>query len=258
MIIKQLKKGKKNTYEITFQDGNKEIFYDDLIVKYNLLPKKEINEKEWNQIKKENENLESYYVAIHYLTTKLRTKKEIKNQLEKQNFSKETITNTIARLEKEEYLNEEIYIRSFINDGIRFSNDGPLKLKKKLQDNGLKESKIEEIFLEFPKEVWLPKLEKTFQKKANSHHTDGLEKWQWKCIQYLVLLGYPKEWVVEILPHIEWKKDERIIEKEYEKLKRKLSRKYMGNELEFQIKRKLYEKGFSKEEIEEIIKKGRE
>ena len=38
-------------------------------------------------------------------------------------------------------------------------------------------------------------------------------------------------------------------------MKRKWSRKYSGSELEFQIKIKLYEKGFQSEEINEIIKK---
>ena len=43
------------------------------------------------------------------------------------------------------------------------------------------------------------------------------------------------------------------LKKEYEKLYRKISRKYQGEELKFQVKRKLYEKGFSKEEITNIM-----
>ncbi len=34
------------------------------------------------------------------------------------------------------------------------------------------------------------------------------------------------------------------MKKEEERLRKKLSRKYVGEELEFQIKRKLYQKGF--------------
>lgn len=255
MIIKELKKEKKNIYMVTFDNNLKERLFDDLIIKYNLLPKKEITEKEITQIKKENASLEAYYIALRYLTTKLRTKKEIKVQLEKKEYSKEIIKQTIEKLEQEGYLKEDTYIRSFINDNYRFSNDGPLKIKKKLSEKGFSEEKINNVLCEFPKEIWTPKLKRNFQKKADSHHNDGVEKWKWKCIQYFVQIGYPKEWVIESASLIEWKNDINILKKEYEKMKRKWSRKYSGSELEFQIKIKLYEKGFQSEEINEIIKK---
>ncbi|MCI8575262.1 MAG: hypothetical protein HFI09_02200 [Bacilli bacterium] len=254
MTIKNLKKGKKNTYEITFQDGLKYLFYDDIIVKYSLIPKKELTDKELKEIINENEKLESYYLAIQLLNSKQRTKKEITIYLKRKNFSQESIDLTIARLEKEGYLKESTYIRSFLNDGFRFTNDGPLKLKRKLLENDLSEALIDEVFNEIEKDLWLEKLAKIYQKKADSHHTDGLEKWKYKCLQYLKQLGYPIEWINEITSKITWKEDASLIQKEKEKLNRKLSRKYQGNELEFQINHRLYLKGFSKEEIAALKK----
>ncbi len=257
MVIKQIKKNKKNTYEITFQSGIKSVVFEDLIVKYRLLPNKEISNSDWKNIINENDTLSSYYLAIQYLTIRLRTKKELRQYLRKKQVDNTLIEETIKKLEQEGYLKEEEYIRCFFHDSFRFSSDGPLKIKKKLLDHGLQEEKIEAVKSEISLSDWLFKLEKIFQKKANSHHTDGLEKWKQKCIQYLIQLGYPKEWIMDILPKIEWMKDNSIINKEYEKIKRKLSRKYEGNELEFQIKHRLYLKGFQKEEID-AIKKERE
>lgn len=255
MIIKYLKKGKNNTYEVTMQDNNKVVkLFDDIIVKYSLLPKKEISEKEFITIKNENDALESYYIAVRFLNFKLRTKKEMKQYLARKGYNPSAISKTIIKLEKEGYLNEENYIRSFINDGYRFSSDGPLKLKKKLLENGLEETIIDEILQEISKEDWILKLEKIYQKKVDSHHTDGLEKWKLKCWQYLIQLGYPKSWIEELTEKIIWPKDEKRLSLEYEKLLRILSRKYQGNELRFQLKRKLYNKGFTKEEIDEIVK----
>ena len=48
--------------------------------------------------------------------------------------------------------------------------------------------------------------------------------------------------------------DNTIIKKEYEKLFNKLSRKYKDKELYSQIKNKLYQKGFSYDEINNYIK----
>ena len=126
MKITSIKKGKKNTYLITTSKNETISFFDDLIVKYHILPKKEITEDELNLWKKENSKLESYYQGIHYLSIKMRTKKEIRQYLSKNNYDKETIEKTIQKMEQEGFLNEENYIQAYINDAFRFSNDGPV------------------------------------------------------------------------------------------------------------------------------------
>ena len=253
--ITSIKKGKKNTYLITTSKNETISFFDDLIVKYHILPKKEITEDELNLWKKENSKLESYYQGIHYLSIKMRTKKEIRQYLSKNNYDKETIEKTIQKMEQEGFLNEENYIQAYINDAFRFSNDGPLKLKQKLWKEELSEKKIEEGINQIETEQWLLKLEKLMQKKANSKHTDGLKKWKQKCMNYFYQLGYSLEWIEEISNRINWTEDEKTIEREYEKLKQKWSRKLKGETLILQIKKKLYEKGFQKEQIEDLIQK---
>jgi len=253
MEIIELKKGKKNTYIVTTSSQEKLIFYDDIIVKYSLIPKKKLSEKTFQEIQLENQKLEAYYAAIQYLSIKMRTKKELKKYLEKKGFSSLEIEESIKRLTEEGYLKEKEYIQSFCHDAFCFTNDGPLKIQKKLTDLGLSNVTLEQILQIYSKEVWLEKLERLFQKKENSKHNDGVEKWKLKCEQYFVNLGYPKDWIWEIEANITWSEDSQIIQKEYEKIQRKLSRKYAGKELNFQIYRKLYEKGFRKEEIEKVL-----
>ena len=103
MEIKQIKKGKKNTYCLLLDNHIEEIFYDDIIVKYSLIPKKKLTLIELQQIKQENNTLESYYQSIEYLTLRLRSKKEMKLYLEKKGYEKLTIQKTIEKLEKEGY-----------------------------------------------------------------------------------------------------------------------------------------------------------
>lgn len=252
MKIEKLKKGKKNTYLLTI-DSKEILLYDDLIVKYGLLPKKEITEKKLEDIRKENNSLEAYYIAIKQITTRLRTKNELKTILEKKEYSKDVINETLILLEKEGYLNEEKYIQAYLNDAFRFSNDGPYKIKRKLIELGTSENNIETSFLRISKDDWIKKLQKLFIKKASSKHHDSKIKWQQKCETYFYNLGYPKDWIEGISKNFTWQEDTTIIKKEYEKLYRKISRKYQGEELKFQVKRKLYEKGFSKEEITNIM-----
>ena len=177
----------------------------------------------------------------------------MKLYLEKKGYEKLTIQKTIEKLEKEGYLNETEYIKCFLADAFRFSNDGPYKIKKRLIDLGCNKDNIELELEKYSKEEWLSKLEKLYQKKINSKHKEGKEKWLQKCNHYVYQLGYPENWIEEISKKVECPEDNSMIEREYDKLHRKWSRKLSGKELNFKLKIKLYEKGFSKELIAEII-----
>ena len=80
MKILKYKKGKKNEYKILTDEGEY-ILYDDIIVKHELLLKKEISKKEWDNIIKENNLLKAYYEGLKAIGVKLRTAKELKSLL---------------------------------------------------------------------------------------------------------------------------------------------------------------------------------
>ena len=257
MEIKNIKKEKKNIYRITLDNQKEYLFYDDIIVKYSLIPKKKISIEELEQIKKESSSLESYYKSIEYLTYRLRNELEMKHYLEKKGYEEETIQKTIKKLKEEGYLNEIEYVKCFISDAFRLTSDRTFKINKKLLDLGCSIENIETELNHYSKEEWVKKLTKIYQKKVNSNHHEGKEKWIQKCNQYCYHLGYPFPWIEEISKNNISLDDETIIKKEYEKLKRKLERKWKGYELELKIKIKLYEKGFSKELIHTIIEENK-
>ena len=127
MHIIKYQKDKKNTYLVTIDDNSYSL-YDDIIVKFSLLLKKEISKKELMEILKANEELKCYYKAVNYISRKMRTKKELEKYLSKE-FIKEDIDKAIEKLKKEKYLDEEMYLKAYINDSLRFSMDGKLKIK---------------------------------------------------------------------------------------------------------------------------------
>ena len=58
--------------------------------------------------------------------------------------------------------------------------------------------------------------------------------------------GYSKEEILKILDNKDLTNDD-LYEKEYKKLYNKYSKKYSGDELEYFIKQKLYQKGIKKD-----------
>lgn len=242
--ISSYKKKKGSIYEITFDDKEKINLYDDVILKYDLLLSKEIDEKKLQEIIEFNSYLESYNVALKYISFKLRTEKEIAKRLK--NFNRNAINYTIDRLKKDGYLNEKLYIKSYINDEINLKVVGPNKILFDLKKLGFKESDILDYLNTFDNDIWFDKINKVITKKINSNHNLSGIVLKQKIIQDLIARGFFKEDINLVITNYDFNDNNDIYEKEYEKLKNKLSHKYSGEELEYRIKIGLMKKGFRK------------
>ena len=98
MKIGKYTKLKSNKYSVVIDDITVKL-YDDVIVKYELLRLKEIDDKLFKEITEYNDRLEAFYKSLKYITKKLRTETKEKAALED---VKEDITETLAS----EYLAE--------------------------------------------------------------------------------------------------------------------------------------------------------
>lgn len=244
MEIKSYKKVKSNLYEITFKDNTKIKLYDDIILKHNLLLTNVITKEDLDKIIQDNSYLESYYEALKYLNTKLRTEKEIRKKLK--DYSKEAVNYTIERLKGEKYLNDEVYIKAYVNDAINLKLMGPNKILYELKKLGFKESDILNYLNTFSTQVWNEKINNYIKKKINSNHNLSNYMLKQKIIKDLSNKGFYKEDILNVLEEYSFPSENMIYEKEYEKLKNKYQKKYSGNDLENKIKATLYQKGFRK------------
>lgn len=253
MNIKSFKKLKDNRYKLKIENEEDMILYDDIILKYNLLLTKKIDDEEIEKIEEDNQNLECYYKAIKYLTVKNRSKKEVENFLKKFCYEPSIISKVIKKLEEKNYLNDNNYLTAFINDQINLTNNGPWKIKRKLMDLGFKEEIVTEKINEVDEKIWKDKLEKIISKKVKSNKKDSASKIKEKIIYSCTNEGYKKEDIINILEKIDIPNNINALESEAKKLYIKLSRKYDGYELYYQIKGKLLAKGFNYSDIDNIV-----
>ncbi len=251
MKIEKYTKLKDNRYSVKIDDLNIKL-YDDVIVKYELLRKKEISETLFEEITEYNDSLESYYKALKYLNRKLRTEKELFTYLNKE-YKKSVINNTIERLKKEGYLNEETYLKAYLIDQINLSTSGPNKIKKDLIKLGLNEEEINNHLSKIEDSIWLEKLNKIVAKTISTNKSYGNNKLKEKLVYDLGNKGYYKWMIEEAIKNNEFKDNTDIINKEYQKNYNKLSRKYSGYELEQKLIAKLLSKGFSYEDIKKVL-----
>lgn len=245
MKINKFKKVGKSKYKIIF-DNTDITLYEDVILKYDLLIKSEVDIDLIDKIIKENEHYDAFYSALNYIEIKMRNKKEIISYLKKKEFNDEIINETINKLEKLNLLNSKSYIQAFVNDKINLSSDGPYKIKKSLLEFDFNEEDIDNYLNTIDENIWLEKLKKIANKKKSIMKSKSYYMFVSKMKNDLYNLGYDKYMIENVLSNIEY--DSNALSKDLEKA----SRKFKGDKTK--IINSLLRKGYSYEEINSSLK----
>ena len=240
MKINKYKKLKSNKYELTLEDNSKLILYEDVILKEELLLKKEITDID--RLTEINDEYEIYDIALKYLNHHVESIKGMKNYLLKKKYDLQTIDITIDKLICKGYLNDSYYAKCYITNQVNLSNDGPLKIIKHLEDNDIT-SDIYDEYLNNYGNIWKDRIEKYVNKQLKVNKKSSYY-FKSKMLINLVNLGYDKEMINDALNKVQIDNLGELKEKEKDKIRKKLERKYTGEELERKIKEKLFQKGF--------------
>ena len=253
MHIDKIEKTKSGKYKLTL-DNQVITTYDDVLLKNNLLYKKDIDDKVLEQIGKDTEYYDAYNKTINYIMRKIRSKEEIKKYQEKFDLKKEDNEHIIKHLEEIGLINDLNYAKAFISDKLYLSNDGPDKIREELLSELIPVEIIEDELAKIDSNVIEDKARKLITKKLKSNHKYSNYQVKQKIVIDLVNMGYNRELIWKILDNIEVE-DDGILDDTYQKLYHKLSLKYSGIELVNKIKQKLYAKGFDINDINNYINK---
>ncbi len=240
MHINKFKKVGKNKYKIIF-DNTELTLFEDIILKYDLLIKKDINEYLFDEIINENSYYDAYDKALSYIEAKLRTKKEIIDYLNKKGFDEKYIEYAIEKVEKLGLLNDDVYVQAYVNDKINLTLDGPYKIRNNLLNLDISEEVINKYLNKIDNNIWSEKLDKVINKKKKLMNSKSYYIFMNKLRNNLYSLGYEKELIDEKLSNIKY--DSNAIDKDFEKA----CKKYKDDKNK--IISSLIRKGYSYEEI---------
>lgn len=251
MKIIKFKKTSKDKYKLYLENNSTIDLYEDVIIKNNLLITKEIKDDLISKIEKENNDVSAYVSILNYISIKMRSIKEAKEYLVKKGYNTFLIENTINRLINEGYLNDEVFAKAFINDQLLITNNGPLKIKKELYNHNIDSNIIDDYIRKIDSNNVKQKLTKLIEKQLKIKK-DSASQLKLKLVTYFCNLGYEKDMILDILSNYEIKSDINKLQKEYDKLYKKYKDKYTQEKLNYFINQKLYSKGYSKEDIDNI------
>ncbi len=243
MKILKYKKKRNGQYELQLESGEDLVLYEEVILNFDLLLKKKIDEEERAAIFHSNQEYDVYYVGLKSLKSRFRSVYELRSLLMKKEYPQELVEKAISKLLKQGYLNDESFAKAYINEQMITTSKGPRKIEKELLDKGVSSDIIFRELTVYTKEEQIPKIEKLATRLIKSNRSRGGAVLRKKIIHDLQMLGYDISLIEEVLNSLEFTDTKDIAKKEYEKIYKRLSRKYSGRELEYKIKEKLYQKG---------------
>src|SRR5690625_2426092 len=104
MKIKRIVKLKGEMYDCLFDDEQSIKVQDKSLVRYVLIPGKELSDEEYEEIVENIQYDQAYVAAIKYISYKIRSNKEMHDYLH-EDYDDKIKRQTILRLQNEGYLN---------------------------------------------------------------------------------------------------------------------------------------------------------
>lgn len=243
MKVVKYKKLSNGRYKVQFDDGRDMELYEDVILKYELLLNREIEDSKIFEMSQYNQEWDVYYVALKSLKARYKSQKELKEWLLSKNYPQEFVDKAIYKLSQQGYVNDRDFTKSYIHSQIATTMKGPNKIQKELSGKGIDTTIITSEIVAFDQKIQEEKIRKLIAKQLQLNRSRGGEVLKRKIASDLVSLGYDLFLIQQLLFEYDFSVDSSLAKKEYDKLYRRLSRKYKGKELEYKIKEKLYQKG---------------
>lgn len=192
-IIKYEKKG-NNTYKIYLENNQTINLYEDVIIKNNLLYKKEIDEFLLEKLDIDNNKEDIYNKCVKYISVRIRSINEIKEYLKRKEIGNILIENTVNRLIKNNLLNDEIFTKAFIKDKLNFTTMGPYRIEQELKKHKIDSNLIYKYLNEIDDETIDNKINKQITKLIKSNRKK--QNIRNKIYTNLLSLGYSNEMIL--------------------------------------------------------------
>ncbi len=243
MKILKYKRKKNGQYELQLESSEVLCLYEEVILNFDLLLKKRVDDEEKAKILLLNQEYDVYYMALKSLKSRFKSTKDLRDSLVKKEYPLEYIDKAIDKLTKQGYLDDRVFAKAYINQQMITTSKGPEKIAQELLSKGVLLDIIDDELVVFTKDIQLEKINKVASRLIKSNRSRGGVVLKKKIMMDLQNLGYSSGIVSSVVATLDFGDVSDIQKREYDKLYRRLSRKYSGKELEYKIKEKLYQKG---------------
>lgn len=193
-IIKYQKKG-NNNYQMLLDNDKKYTINEDIIIKYKLLYKEEIDEFLLDEILQANADYDIYNKCVKYISVRLRSINEIREFMKRKNTSEELIEETIQKLLSKKLLNDDAFAKAFVNDKLNFTTMGPYRIAAELKKHYIDSAIITKYINNIDNNILEEKINKQITKIIKSNkNKPNLKN---KIYNNLMNLGYAQTMILD-------------------------------------------------------------
>ncbi|MBQ2873200.1 MAG: RecX family transcriptional regulator [Bacilli bacterium] len=199
-IIKYEKKS-NDKYKIYLENDQTINVYEDVILKNNLLYKKEIDDSLLEKISIDNDKEDMYNKCIKYISVRIRSRYEIIEYLRRKETDNIEVENILERLEKNDLIDDDKFAKAFIHDKLMFSTMGPYRIQEELKKHKINSSIISKYINDIDEEIIDNKINKQITKLMKSNRKK--QNLRNKIYTNLLSLGYSNEMIIRNINNYE-------------------------------------------------------
>lgn len=216
---------------------------------------KEVSKKEYNQIKEYNNVASLMKYALRIRSKAIYSEYQMREKLYKKEASKKEVDKVIKSLKQYDLIDDKAYALDLV-EYYNSLNYGENKIKKKLSDKGIFDEYISKISFSRTSEnqkakKLLPKLEKKYSKYNDSQKKSHIYN---AYIQEGFDVDIARTYS-NMISKSSLKEENEKLEKEFEKVYVRLSRKYQKKELKQKVITSLLAKGYKLNDIMKIVER---
>ena len=164
---------------------------EETLLHFGISKNKEFSDEELESIHLYDQKMRCVYQAYRYLTRRPHLNAELKRKLSAKKFSNLIIEQTLEYLNKKKYMDDDAFIKMFVQEQINLKKNGPLIIKKKLLEKGARTTVIDPILSEdYTEEMQIKNAKKLFQSKIKTIDQDDEKKIKEKMFRFLQQKGF--------------------------------------------------------------------
>ncbi|WP_018663852.1 recombination regulator RecX [Heyndrickxia acidiproducens] len=245
-----------------FLDGQYRFSVDEeVLARFQLLKGKELDELDIESILAQDDVRKGVNTAIQFLSYRMRSEKEVRDDLRKKEFGPEVIREVILKLYEMQYLDDAEFAASFVRTQMNTTHKGLGVIERELRQKGIAPVHIEKALQAFNTEKQVDHALVLAQKLAKKHAKLSEKILKQKVEQGLLRKGYPSGIIRMAMDELHIVKDEEeewaALQLQAEKAQRKYG-KLPGAAYEQKMKQALYRKGFPLDLIDRYLREQQE
>ncbi len=244
----------KERFNIFLDDEYAFAVYETTLLKFQLVKGKELDELDVEEILFSDQINKAYTSAVHYLSFRMRTEKEIVDYLIEKEYEAYVAKEIVVKLKDQGYLNDEEFAIAYARTQVNTTLKGRGIIKKELMEKGVDKIIIEDaVEAEYSSEQELEHAVNLVVKYAPKYKKDSFKIMIQKVEQALVRKGYSFSVIKLAIEEAELEEDTSEEWDALVKQAEKYHRKYPDlddYQQKMKLKGALYRKGFTMDLID--------